>query len=62
MIQTVGFKQQLERVLRTSKGERVLDEAQRLARDPVAKARIEELRRELTASAPPPDRATRPRD
>ena len=48
----VGFKKQLDTVLRTAKGERVLDEALRLARDPVSKQRIEDLRRKLLAGAP----------
>ena len=48
----VGFKKQLDTVLRTAKGERVLDEALRLARDPVSKQRIEDLRRKLVAGAP----------
>ena len=58
-----GFREQLEGVLRTAKGERVLEEAKRLARDPVSKQRIDDLHRKLTGTAPPPPAAsTPPRD
>ena len=57
------FREQLEGVLRTTKGERVLEEAKRLARDPVSKQRIEDLRGKLTGTGPaPPAAPTRPRD
>ncbi|HYF27901.1 MAG TPA: hypothetical protein VD931_19315 [Baekduia sp.] len=42
-----SFKQQVEQVLCSEKGRRVLDEAARLARDPLARQRIEDLRRQL---------------
>lgn len=46
----MGFRAQLDTVLRTPKGRRVLDEASRLARDPGAKRRIDELRDKLVGS------------
>lgn len=59
----MGFRTHLDAVLRTDKGERVLDEALRLARDPLAKQRIVELRDKLAAPpAAAAGRATPPRD
>ncbi|WP_205695805.1 hypothetical protein [Conexibacter sp. SYSU D00693] len=54
----MGFRSQLDSVLRTPQGRKVLDEALRLARDPLQKQRLEELRAQVVATAKP---AARPR-
>jgi hypothetical protein len=48
----MAFRSQLESVLRTQQGKRILDEAARLARHPTSKERLEELRVRLQAAAP----------
>ena len=46
----MGFRGQLESALRTPQGKRVFDEALRLARDPVSKKRILDLRHRVAAT------------
>lgn len=62
VVRGMGFRKQLEQVLGTAKGERVIDEALRLARDTVAKQRLLALRRKAAGPAPGPSRATQPQD